>query len=74
MKLIDGEPKKVYKVLNKNLPLRVDRRLGALGMTRSASIEVVNKKRHGAMVIKVRGTRFAVGRHIVENIEVEGAV
>lgn len=74
MKLIEGELKETYKVHQKKLPLRIDRRLEALGMTSGTKIEVVHKKKHGAMVIRVRGTRFAIGRHIAENIEVEGAV
>lgn len=72
MRLSEGEPQKSYKVSGTNLPLRVVRRLEALGMTQNTAVEVVNKKRHGAMVVKVRGTRFALGKHIVENIEVEG--
>ena len=31
----------------------------------------MNKKKHGAMIIKIRGTRFAVGRQIAANVEAQ---
>ena len=40
------------------------------GMTGDCRILVMNKKKRGAMVIKVRGTRFAIGKSIAEHIEV----
>ena len=32
---------------------------------------MMTKKKHGAMIIKVRGTRLALGRHIAKSIEVK---
>ena len=37
-------------------------------------LEVLNKKNHGAVILKVRGTRFAVGREIAEAIEIGGNI
>lgn len=73
MKLIEGVIHRTYRVKSKDLPLKIDRRLEALGMTAGTSVEVLHKKKYGAMVIKVRGTRFAVGQHILENVQVEEA-
>ena len=50
----------------------VKRRLEILGMTKNATIEVLNKKKSGAMIIKVRGTRFAIGKKFTDGIYVGG--
>jgi len=71
MKLFEGKIHKTYRVKNKDLPIKIDRRLEALGMTVGTSVDVLHKKKYGALVIKVRGTRLAVGKHISENIQVE---
>ena len=39
-----------------------------LGMTRGTSIAVLNSKSRGVLIVKVRGTRFALGRNITKNI------
>lgn len=72
MKLNDGQPGNVYQVCGMTLGLETERRLQALGLTLKTPVTVMNKKRHGAMIVKIRGTRFALGRQIAENIEVEG--
>lgn len=71
MKLIEGEKGKTYLVEQMDLPMNIDRRMAALGMTGQARVSVLNKKKKGALIINVRGTRFAIGKHIAENIEVE---
>lgn len=71
MKLIDGIMGDTYHVEVIDLPLQTERRLQALGMTEGTSVTVMNKKKRGAMMIKVRGTRFAVGKHIAEHIHIE---
>lgn len=53
-----------------NLPTQMERRLEALGMTRETPVTIVNRKGKGIMVIKLRGTRFALGYNITKNIEV----
>ncbi len=60
-------------IVNKiNLTGALERRLEMLGMTSGVKFEVLNKKNHGAVILKVRGTRFAVGREIAEAIEIGG--
>ena len=47
------------------------RRLQALGLNEGTSIRVLNRKRRGALILYVRGTRLAVGKHISAHIEVD---
>ncbi len=39
-------------------------------MTRGTSVTVLNSKSKGILIVKVRGTRFALGRNITEHISV----
>ena len=71
MQLNEGEKGKKYEVQEMCLQLEIDRRMEALGMTCGTVVTVMNKKRHGAVIVKVRGTRFALGRNIVEHIRVK---
>lgn len=74
MKLSDGAVNQTYRVVTiENLELPVERRLEAIGLTDGTNIAILNKKKKGAMIVKVRGTRFAVGQHIAQGIEIEGA-
>lgn len=68
MKLIEGVTGSTYIVEAMRLPIQTERRLEALGLTEGTSATVMNRKKKGAMVIKVRGTRFAIGEAIGENI------
>lgn len=54
------------------LSLRSDtaRRLEVLGLTKGTAVTLLNKKRGGAIIVKLRGTRFAFGREIANGIEV----
>lgn len=54
-----------------NLPFELERRLEALGMTTGTPVSVLNRKGKGIMIIKLRGTRFALGYNITRSIEVE---
>lgn len=56
-------------VTGMDLPGQTGRRLEALGLTLGTRVLVLGKKR-GALIVKVRGTRFAVGRGIAGRIEV----
>ena len=47
------------------------RRLQALGLNEGTDVRLLNRKKKGALILSVRGTRLAVGRHISEHIEVE---
>ena len=53
-----------------DLPFQMERRLEALGMTKESVISVLNRKGKGIMLIKLRGTRFALGYHMTKNITV----
>lgn len=47
------------------------RRLQALGLNDGTRIKVLHRKRKGALIIKVRGTRLALGRRLSSNIEIK---
>ena len=49
----------------------LERRLEALGLNEGTVVTIMNKKKSGAMIVKVRGTRLALGKHITSQIEVE---
>ena len=68
MYLCDGKIGNEYKVEDIDLPVNIEKRLEALGMTRGNSIAVLNSKSRGVLIVKVRGTRFALGRNITKNI------
>lgn len=70
MKLTDTNPGTQYLVEEIQLELATKRRLESLGMTEGSKIYVMRKKRNGAVIIKLRGTRFALGREIVSGIQV----
>lgn len=49
----------------------ITRRLQALGLNDGTVIKVLNRKKKGALIIQVRGTRLALGRHISSNITIK---
>ena len=44
--------------------------LGMLGLTMGTPLTLLNKKRSGAVIVKLRGTRFAFGKEIADGIDV----
>lgn len=56
-----------------DLPFQMERRLEALGMTKGTSVSVLNRKGKGIMIIKLRGSRFALGCQMTKNITVQEA-
>ena len=52
---------------------RLARRLEALGVNEGTLVTIMNKKGSGTLIIKVRGTRLALGRQIADGIEIGGA-
>ena len=64
MYLCDGTIGNNYKVQDIKLPVNIEKRLEALGMTRGTPVTVLNSKGHGILIVKIRGTRFALGRNI----------
>jgi ferrous iron transport protein A len=70
--LNDSNIDKTYRVVQvTGLELPVERRLEALGLTEGTRITVLNKKNKGAVIVKVRGSRFAVGNNIAAGILIE---
>ncbi|HBA48936.1 MAG TPA: hypothetical protein DCZ91_14305 [Lachnospiraceae bacterium] len=51
----------------------ITRRLQALGLNDGTVINVLNRKNKGALIIQVRGTRLALGKHISSSIEISEA-
>ncbi|MBO5059951.1 MAG: ferrous iron transport protein A [Clostridia bacterium] len=72
MKLSDGTKGSKYRIDKILLDASVTRRFYALGMTQNTELAVLNIKKSGPAIIKVRGTRFAVGRKFCEGIYVRG--
>lgn len=70
MKLCEAEKGKSYIVKDIDLPFEMHRRLEALGMTDLTPVTVLNRKGKGILIIKLRGSRFALGYNITKNIEV----
>ena len=71
MTLYEGEKGSTLLVLLMALPVQTERRLEVLGMLEGTRIVVVNRKKRGAMIVKIRGTRFAMGQSITRHIEVK---
>lgn len=71
MKLYEGRIGNTYAVRSVTVEEAITRRLEALGVNERTHITVLNKKQSGTMIIKVRGTRLALGRRITGGIEVE---
>ena len=70
MRISDCRVGETYVVKDIGLGLEVKRRLEILGMTINSEVEIVNSKGLGTKIIKVRGTRFAIGKKFAEGIEV----
>ena len=71
MKLKEGKNGQTYKVIGINIQKDLERRLEVLGLTEDSLIRVINNDKKGSMTVRFRGTRFAFGRRIAENITVE---
>ena len=68
MYLCNGRIGSNYQISGIELPTNMEKRLEALGMTNGTAVTVLNSKNHGVLIVKVRGTRFALGRNITRNI------
>ena len=73
MRLKEGKNGHIYVVEKIQTELDLERRLEALGLTEGSQITVLNNDKKGAMTVKFRGTRFALGRRIADNIIVREA-
>lgn len=70
MTLLDGKAGESYKVKELMTDEDVMRRLEVLGINEDTNVKILNRKRNGSMIIKVRGSRLAIGRNIAAGIEV----
>ena len=71
MSLYEGEINKSYEIRGLYVEEGLTRRLQALGLNDGTIIKVLGRKKKGALIIKVRGTRLAIGSHISQGIEVK---
>ena len=71
MTLKMGENQHTYIVRSIQLELSLERRLESLGLTEGALITILNNDKKGAMTVRFRGTRFAIGKRIAESIFVK---
>ena len=70
MTLYDAKKGERYCVLGLYVEPQITRRLQALGLNDGTVVNVLNRKKKGALIIQVRGTRLALGKHISSNIEI----
>jgi ferrous iron transport protein A len=69
MSLTEGKTGRIYRVGEATLPVQVARHLEALGMTRGSALTLLQKKK-SAVVVGIRGARFALGHEVARHIEV----
>lgn len=70
MTLYEAQKGKEYTIVGLFMEEALTRRLQALGLNDGTAITVLNRRKKGALIIKVRGTRLALGKHLSTNIEV----
>ena len=71
MKLYEGNIGATYLVESVHVDDAINRRLEALGVNENTRLLVMTKKKSGTMIIKVRGTRLALGRRITGGIDIK---
>lgn len=69
MTLANGKVGMTYTVNSLELDNATMRRLGALGLNRGTKVKLLNRNRGGSVIIMVRGSRLALGKHIAELIQ-----
>lgn len=74
MTLRNGQLGFTYIVKKLDVDENIKRRLQAMGLTEGTKVSVLNSKKNGSIIFKVRGTRLAIGRVIAESIFVEEAL
>lgn len=71
MTLYDAKKGESYLIEGLSVEPSITRRLQALGLNDGTRIRVLNRKKRGALIIWVRGTRLALGKHISSHIEIQ---
>ena len=70
MRLKEGKDNCTYIVESIDMELNLERRLEALGLTQGSRITILNNDKKGAITVRFRGTRFALGKRIADHITV----
>lgn len=73
MTIMDGSMNGTYVVTDISMEENIMRRLESLGINSGTKLQLMNRKRNGTVIIKVRGTRWAIGRDIAKGILVKDA-
>jgi len=69
MYLMDGIEGNEYIVCEVRLPCAIEKRMEAIGVIQGTKLTLL-KKKPSALVVSIRGARFAMGKSIAENIQV----
>lgn len=70
MTILEGKVKHDYIVTDIVINETVMRRLESLGINSGTKLRMMNQKKNGTVIVKVRGTRWAMGRDIAGGIQV----
>ena len=73
MTILEGTIHGSYIVQDITIQETILRRREALGIIPGTRLMLLNRKKNGTSIIKVRGTRWAIGREIAGGILVEQA-
>lgn len=73
MKLNEGKHNVTYQINDINLEQKLKTRLASVGIYPNSEITIWQKKGSGTMVVKVMGSRWALGKTIVSGIEIQEA-
>lgn len=73
MVLHQGSIGKEYIIVSLDMEYEILRRLEALGINEGTKVVIMYKKKKGSLVIKVRGTKWAMGKKITDKIQVREA-
>lgn len=60
-----------YRVVSLSMAEDSKRRFEILGLIPGSTVTVINYKRNGARIIRLRGTRYAIGPAFSRSVELE---
>lgn len=72
MELLNGTKGSTYEILDLKVSDHIAHRLQAIGILEGTKVQILNKKKKGAIIIKVRGSRWAIGAGIARGMIVRG--
>ena len=73
MRLCEGMPGMQYEIAELFTEGALRGRLEALGIYPYTRVGIITKKKRGALIVWLRGTRLALGRKIADEIEIREA-